>query len=82
MTRRNKHIVNIYSYTPDSTLNSLKFNEMTDGWLEFVVNCRRGIEHEYDIVEGPMADDTIWDYHRKLYRWNNQQGSLLGTGKI
>ncbi|WP_419022588.1 DUF3990 domain-containing protein [Emergencia sp.] len=31
-------------------------------WLEFVVNCRKGIEHHYDIVEGPMADDTIWDY--------------------
>lgn len=24
--------------------------------------CCRGIRHEYDIVEGPMADDTIWDY--------------------
>ena len=24
--------------------------------------CRRGIPHDYDIVEGPMADDQIWDY--------------------
>ena len=62
LTRRNKHVVNIYSYMPDSTLKILNFNEMTDEWLEFVVNCRRGLEHEYDIVEGPMADDTIWDY--------------------
>ncbi len=23
--------------------------------------CRRGIEHDYDIVEGPMADDQIWN---------------------
>jgi hypothetical protein len=35
---------------------------MTDEWLEFVVNCRRGILHDCDIVEGPMADDQIWDY--------------------
>lgn len=35
---------------------------MTEEWLEFVVNCRNGKEHEYDIVEGPMADDQIWDY--------------------
>ena len=31
-------------------------------WLDFVVDCRRGIKHDYDIVEGPMADDQIWDY--------------------
>ena len=62
LTKRNKHVVNIYNYEPDSTLNILKFTTMTDEWLEFVVACRRGIEHHYDIVEGPMADDTIWDY--------------------
>lgn len=35
---------------------------MTEEWLDFVVACRRGIKHDYDIVEGPMADDTIWNY--------------------
>ena len=30
--------------------------------LDFVVSCRRGIEHSYDIVEGPMADDQIWNF--------------------
>ena len=38
------------------------FDGMTEEWLQFIVDCRRGIKHEYDIVEGPMADDTIWDY--------------------
>ena len=38
------------------------FVEMTEEWLQFIVDCRRGIKHPYDIVEGPMADDTIWDY--------------------
>lgn len=35
---------------------------MTEDWLSFVVDCRGGKSHKYDIVEGPMADDTIWDY--------------------
>ena len=35
---------------------------MTEAWLDFVVDCRHGLPHGYDIVEGTMADDTIWDY--------------------
>ena len=35
---------------------------MTEEWLDFVVECRRGKEHNFDLVEGPMADDQIWDY--------------------
>lgn len=57
-----KHIVNVYSYEEDVKLNVLQFDDMTEEWLDFVINCRRGIEHSYDIVSGPMADDTIWDY--------------------
>ena len=49
-------------YMPNEELKVLKFDEMTDAWLDFVVDCRRGIEHDYDIVEGPMADDQIWNF--------------------
>lgn len=62
LTRKKAHVVNIYSYTENKDLNICNFSKMTDEWLEFVVNCRRGKEHNFDIVEGPMADDTIWDY--------------------
>ena len=31
-------------------------------WLDFIVACRLGHPHDYDIVEGPMADDTIFNY--------------------
>ena len=62
MTKRPKHMVNVYDYEDKEHLRRLYFPEMTDEWLDFVVDCRRGIEHTYDIVEGPMADDTIWDY--------------------
>lgn len=62
LTKKPNHIVNIYSYIHNSELKIFNFEEMTDEWLDFVVSCRRGISHGYDIVEGPMADDTIWDY--------------------
>ena len=55
-------IINYYNYEPSSTLNCLYFEEMTEEWLDFIVACRRGIPHKYDIVEGPMADDTIYNY--------------------
>lgn len=55
-------IVNIYRYEPDKNLNILTFEEMTNDWLDFIAKCRQGEIHNYDIVEGPMADDTIWNY--------------------
>ena len=62
LVKRKKHIVNIYDYKENIDLKICQFNRMTEDWLDFVVNCRKGIEHDFDIVEGPMADDTIWDY--------------------
>ena len=62
LSKRGDSIVSQYTYTPDATLKSLIFPEMTEEWLDFVVNCRRGFRHDYDVVEGPMADDQIWDY--------------------
>ena len=60
--RYDTKIVSIYDVRLDSSLKIKDFREMTDEWLDFVVNCRRGIEHDYDIIEGPMADDQIWNY--------------------
>lgn len=62
LTKKNKYVVNVYSYTENKNLNCLIFKEMSDEWLDFVVSSRQGERHEYDIVEGPMADDTIWNY--------------------
>ena len=39
-----------------------KFPEMSEEWLDFIVACRSGKPHNYDIVEGPMANDTIFNY--------------------
>ena len=62
MSKKGVSIVNRYNYTPKADLKTLTFDKMTDKWLDFVVDCRRGIEHDYDIVEGPMADDQIWNF--------------------
>lgn len=61
-TRFGDGIVNVYDYSPNDSLKILKFDEMTEEWLDFVVACRNGQKHDYDIVEGPMADDTIYNY--------------------
>mgnify|MGYP000561060684 CR=1 FL=1 len=55
-------LVNIYRYVENPDLKILRFPEMSDEWLDFIAKCRAGETHPYDIVEGPMADDTIWDY--------------------
>ena len=61
--RRYSHgIVNVYKYTENPELKILHFPKMNDEWLDFIARCRSGESHSYDIVEGPMADDTIWDF--------------------
>lgn len=54
--------INIYEYVPNSNLRMLRFEKMTEEWLDFIAACRNGKAHDYDIVEGPMADDTIYNY--------------------
>ena len=58
----NTPIVNIYELKNIESLNIKEFKDYTDEWLDFVVGCRSGKTHEYDVVIGPMADDTIYDY--------------------
>jgi hypothetical protein len=55
-------ILNKYDYMPDENLKIKCFPEMTEEWLDFIVDCRLGKPHDYDIVEGPMANDTIFNY--------------------
>lgn len=57
-----KGIINEYLYRPNEKLKTLIFPEMTEEWLDFIASCRLGESHDYDIVEGPMANDTIFNY--------------------
>ncbi|MBP5212718.1 MAG: DUF3990 domain-containing protein [Pyramidobacter sp.] len=54
--------VNEYRYCENNSLRILRFPEMTEAWLDFIVACRLGHSHDFDIVEGPMANDTIFNY--------------------
>lgn len=46
----------------DTRLNILEFKEMTEEWLDFIISCRYGKSHDYDIVIGAMANDQIYNY--------------------
>lgn len=60
--RYNTKIVSIYDVKFSSSLKIKEFKEMTDEWLDFIVDCRSGKTHMYDIVIGAMADDQIYNY--------------------
>jgi len=55
-------VVSVYEYVPDTNLKMNIFKEMTEEWLDFVVGCRSGKKHHYDIVVGAMANDQIYNY--------------------
>ena len=55
-------IVNVYSFDDQAALSMKRFPGMTEEWLDFVAACRSGIPHNSDVVEGTMADDTIFNY--------------------
>ncbi len=60
--RYNSPTVNTYTVRLDTRLNILEFKEMTEEWLDFIVDCRHGKPHNYDIVIGAMANDQIYNY--------------------
>ena len=60
--RYDTKIVSIYEVRLNSKLNIKEFRKMTDEWLDFIIACRSGKSHEYDIVIGAMANDQIYNY--------------------
>ncbi len=57
-------ILNIYSVNMNliQDLNIKEFKDMTDEWLDFIIDSRAGKKHDYDLVIGAMADDQIYNY--------------------
>lgn len=62
LSKRPGHVVSVYGCGSFEGLRAKQFPAMSEEWLDFVLSCRRGGTHDYDVVEGPMADDTIWNY--------------------
>ncbi|MCL2623205.1 MAG: DUF3990 domain-containing protein [Planctomycetaceae bacterium] len=61
-SRYDTPVVSVYEYLPDESLGILHFKEMTEEWLDFIVNCRSGKPHRFDVVVGAMANDQIYNY--------------------
>ena len=55
-------IVSIYEVRMNMSLNIKEFREMSEEWLDFIIDCRSGKDHDYDIVIGAMADDQIYNF--------------------
>ncbi len=52
----------IYTFNEEAAkgLRRKIFNEPSNSWAIFLKDCRRkGTEHSFDIVEGPVADDRV-----------------------
>lgn len=60
--RYDTKVVSIYDVRLDSALKIKEFKEMIDEWLDFIIDCRSGKTHNYDIVIGAMANDQIYNY--------------------
>lgn len=54
-----------YYYDEEAAKKDLnvKIFDIDDEWLDFIIlNRAKDIKVDYDIVEGPMADDTVYDH--------------------
>lgn len=60
--RYDSGIVSIYDVVMNMNLKIKEFKEMSEEWLDFIIACRSGKSHDYDIVIGAMADDQIYNY--------------------
>ena len=55
-------ILNKYRYTPNESLNVKVFPDMTEEWLDFILNCRSGKDRTaYDLVIGGVANDKVFN---------------------
>ena len=55
-------VVSVFEYSEPSELRILRFDSMTEQWLDFIADCRIGKLHHWDIVIGAMANDQVWNY--------------------
>ena len=62
--KKGRRIVSVFEIDDDLLTNSeLKIREFhgpDEAWLNFVVDCRKGVEHDYDLVFGPVANDKVF----------------------
>lgn len=62
LTAGGEEIVTAFQVEDLSSLNMLSFDAYTEAWAEFVYNNRderQNFSHPYDVVYGPIANDTV-----------------------
>lgn len=78
MRLQGKAVLNVYEMSEDwSEFRVLKFGGMSEAWLDYVCDCRRGgIGYKaYDIVLGAVADDDVFQSISLYYRgiWTRER---------
>lgn len=62
LTEGGMRTVTVFQYDDLAPLSMLRFDTYTKEWAEFVFNNRderQDFQHPYDIVYGPIANDTV-----------------------
>ena len=63
-TKAPKRIVSVYEFDEsiltDPNIRIREFHGVDEAWLNFVVDSRKGIKHDYDLVFGPVANDKVF----------------------
>jgi len=55
-------VVSTYTVRLNTCLKILEFKEMTEEWLDFIMNCRSGKDStDYDLVVGGVANDKVFN---------------------
>lgn len=76
-----KAIMNIYELDDCPECSRKVFAAYNGEWLDFITACRKGLPHEqYDIIEGGIADDNVFDtidlYFATIYSREQALGEL------
>ena len=74
--------VNEFVYVENPDLRIKRVDCMTEEWLDFIAACRNGEDHSFDIVEGPMANDTIFNYVQDFIDGNISREAFWALAKF
>ena len=59
-----KRVVSVYeiddSLLTNPELKIREFHGVDKAWLDFVVDSRKGVKHDFDLVFGPVANDKVF----------------------
>ncbi len=75
-------IMNVFELSEEMIGVKRKIFPAYDGeWLDYVVACRKGLPHQqYDVIEGGIADDNVFDtvdlYLQGIYTREQALGQL------